>query len=89
MKTAHERKSHDSILVTAAESLGSALGSIAARAGKVQKSVAKHRVVDKLEREGKKIIRRARRAVAKSNPSSKRRTVRKRVTKRANRGRSR
>ena len=81
MKTTHRRKSHESVLVTAAESIGSALGSIAAKADAAQESITKYHLVDKLEGAGKKIIRKTRGSVINTTPGRKPGKLRPRATK--------
>lgn len=92
MKTTHRRKSpksHESVLVTAAESIGSALGSIAAKADAAQESITKYHLVDKLEHAGKKIIRKTRASVIKTIPRRKSGKARPRATKHSGRKRFR
>jgi hypothetical protein len=91
VKPAHKHKSsksHESVLVTAAESIGSALGTLAAKASAAQKSVENFHVIDKLEREGKKIIRKTRASVGKAAPRRRHRKIRSRATKRSTHRRS-
>jgi hypothetical protein len=59
LKTTRTRKSskHDPILISLAESIGSTLGSLAARADAAQKALTRAQVTTKLEREGKKLVR--------------------------------
>ncbi len=59
MKTTRTHKSskHNPILISLAESIGSTLGSIAAKADAAQKALTRAQVTTKLEREGKKLVR--------------------------------
>jgi hypothetical protein len=90
LKTTRTRKSskHQApLLFAVAESIGSTLGTIAAKAGAAQKALRKRNVVGKLEREGKKLVqtgKRAARNLKKGKLGRKaRRSLRRTSTKRA------
>ncbi len=59
MKTTRTHKSskNDPILISLAESIGSTLGSLAAKADAAQRALTNSKVTTKLEREGKKLVR--------------------------------
>ena len=59
MKTTRTHKSskHNPILISLAESIGSTLGSLAAKADAAQKALSRAEVTTKLESEGKKLVR--------------------------------
>jgi hypothetical protein len=58
LKRPRSSSKHDPLLMSLAESIGSTLGTIAAKADAAQKAIAKAEVTRKLEREGKKLVRR-------------------------------
>jgi hypothetical protein len=65
LKTTRARKSsrnHTPLLVSVAESIGSTLGTIAAKADAAQKAMTKSDVLGKLERRGKNLVRTGKRA---------------------------
>ncbi len=66
MKSArsHKHNKTEELLVSLAESVGSTLGTIAAKAGAAQKALSKSDLTGRLEREGKKIVRRSKRLVS-------------------------
>jgi hypothetical protein len=59
LKTTRSRKSSkdQALLISLAESIGSTLGSIAAKAGAAQKALTKRKLTTKLEQEGKNLVR--------------------------------
>lgn len=87
MKTAssHHSSKNQALLVSVAESIGSTLGAIAAKADAAQKAFSKQTVTRDVKREGRKLIRKGKRAASKLQKSkpvrAARRTVRK-ATKR-------
>jgi hypothetical protein len=76
---AHKASSnHTPLLVSVAESIGSTLGTIAAKAGAAQKAMSKSDVIGKLERGSKKLVRTGTRAGKKAARNLKKnKTVRK------------
>jgi hypothetical protein len=84
-------RKHTPLLVSVAESIGSTLGSIAAKADAAQKAMSRSDVLGKFERQGKKLVRRgkktgrkAARNLAKNKSVRKaRRTLRRATAKRA------
>jgi hypothetical protein len=92
LKTTRTHKgSHTPLLVSMAESIGSTLGTIAAKAGAAQKAMSKSDVIGKLERGSKKLVRTGKSAGKKAARNRKknktvrkaRRTLRPVTTKRA------
>ena len=93
MKTAasHAPSKTEDILVILAESVGSTLGTIAAKVDTVQKAFSKSDITGKLERGGRKLIRQSKKLVSGAVTSKKtrrpsaarRRTVKRAVTRRA------
>lgn len=81
MKTTRTHKAsrnHTPLLVSVAESIGSTLGTIAAKADAAQKAMSRSNVMGKLERESKKLVRTGKRAGRKAARSlAKNKTVRK------------
>jgi hypothetical protein len=67
MKARTRSHAKDAALLTSlAESIGSALGTIAAKASAAQKALSRSNAVHVVEREGKKLARRSKRAVRKT-----------------------
>jgi hypothetical protein len=54
----HKHAKTESLLVNLAESIGSTLGTLAAKADAAQKALAKSDIVSSIERDGKKLVRR-------------------------------
>jgi hypothetical protein len=80
MKTSRTHKSKDqAILISVAESIGSALGAIAAKAdaaaGAAKEVLSGHNVTGSAKREGKKVIRKARRAARSAKNGAKKSKV--------------
>src|SRR5580693_8890761 len=69
---AHARKhtKDTALLTTVAESIGSALGTIAAKANAAQKALSRSSAVHVVEREGKRLARRSKRAVRKTTKAA-------------------
>jgi hypothetical protein len=68
MKARARRHTKDAALLTSlAESIGSALGTIAAKANAAQKALSRSSAVHVVEREGKRLARRSKRAVRKTS----------------------
>jgi len=63
-KSMRKRPKPDSVLVNLAESIGSTLGTLAAKADAAQRALAKRDITGLVEREGKKLARSARKVVA-------------------------
>jgi hypothetical protein len=55
----HRHTKTEELLVSLAESVGSTLGTIAAKAGAAQKALSRSDITGRLERGGKKIVRRS------------------------------
>jgi hypothetical protein len=53
----HKSSKDQTLLISLAESIGSTLGSIAAKAGAAQKALTKRKLTTKLEQEGKNLVR--------------------------------
>jgi hypothetical protein len=81
LKTARRQKASRNrtpLLVSVAESIGSTLGSIAAKADAAQKAMSRSDVIGKFERESKKLVRTGKRAGQKAARNlAKNKTVRK------------
>lgn len=60
----HKHSKTEELLVSLAESVGSTLGTIAAKAGAAQKALSRSDITGHLEREGKKIVRRSKKLVS-------------------------
>ncbi|HXT74806.1 MAG TPA: hypothetical protein VN780_00820 [Candidatus Eisenbacteria bacterium] len=54
----HKHAKTESLLVNLAESIGSTLGTLAAKADAAQKALAKSDIISNIERNGKKLVRR-------------------------------
>lgn len=68
MKRGTSRHSKDTaILTTVAESIGTALGTIAAKANAAQKALVRSSAVHAFERNGKKIVRKTKRVARKTS----------------------
>jgi len=83
------RRSHtkDAALLTSfAESIGSALGTIAAKANAAQKALSRSSAVHVVEREGKRLARRSKRAVRKTTKAAAASLKKSKVAKAARRG---
>ena len=93
MKTAasHEHSKTEDLLVSLAETVGSTLGTIAAKVDTAQKAFSKSDITGKLERGGRKLVRQSKKLVSGAVTSKKtrrpsaarRRTVKRAVTRRA------
>ncbi len=71
MKARKRSHSKDAALLTSlAESIGSALGTIAAKANAAQKALGRDSAVRVVEREGKRLARRSKRAVRKTGKAA-------------------
>lgn len=95
MKTTHARKSlkDQALLVSLAESIGSTLGSIAAKADAAHKSLTKRKVTAKIEQSSRRLVRKGK-AIAGSLKKTKlarstRRSLRRGLTRRTARRRAR
>src|SRR4029077_4963758 len=60
----HKHSKTEDLLVSLAESVGSTLGAIAAKAGAAQKALSRSDITGRLERGGKKIVRRSKELVS-------------------------
>jgi hypothetical protein len=70
VKIARPHKSKDqALLVSVAESIGSTLGAIAAKADAAQKAFSSHKVTGEVKRAGRKLVRRGKRAASKLKKS--------------------
>jgi hypothetical protein len=94
VKTAasHEHSKTEDLLVSLAETVGSTLGTIAAKVDTAQKAFGKSDITGKLERGGRKLVRQSKKLVSRAVASKKktrrpraarRRTVKRAVTRRA------
>jgi hypothetical protein len=92
VKSAHSQKPSktEALLVSLAESVGSTLGTLAAKAGSAQKALSRSDVTGRLERGGKKIVRRSKKLMStamaktkKTNKKARRPRVTRRIVKRA------
>jgi hypothetical protein len=82
VKIARSHKSKDqALLVSVAESIGSTLGAIAAKADAAQKAFSSHKMTDEVKREGRKLVRRGKRAASKLKKSKPVRVARRTVRK--------
>ncbi len=70
MKARRGRRSKDTTLNNVAESIGTALGTIVARANAAQKALTRSSVVRGVEREGKKVVRNSKRAARKTEKAA-------------------
>jgi hypothetical protein len=61
-----KRPKDETLLISVAESIGSTLGTIAAKANAAQKALTGRRVVHAVEREGKKLLRKSKRVARKT-----------------------
>jgi hypothetical protein len=78
MRTRKVSRNQTPLLVSVAESIGSTLGSIAAKADAAQKAMSRSDVLGKFEREGKKVVRTGKSAGRKAARNlAKNKTVRK------------
>lgn len=66
----HRHSKDEALLVTVAESIGSTLGTIAAKASAVPEALAHSSFVQKAEREGKKFVRKSKTVARKLNKAS-------------------
>jgi hypothetical protein len=57
----HKSSKDQALLTSLAESIGSTLGSIAAKVDAAQKALTKRNVLDRIEREGKRLVRKSKR----------------------------
>lgn len=86
MKARTNRRSKDTALLTSvAESIGTALGTIAAKANAAQKALARSSTVHALERNGKKIVGKSK-GVARKTGSAAASLRRSKIAKAARRG---
>jgi hypothetical protein len=87
MKARTRSRAKDAALLTSlAESIGSALGTIAAKANAAQKALSRTSAVHVVEREGKRLRRRGKRAVLKTRKAAARGLKRSKVAKATARG---
>ena len=87
MKAHTRRHAKDAaLLTTLAESIGSALGTIAAKANAAQKALSRSSAVHVVEREGKRLGRKGKRAVRKTTKAAALSLKRSKVRKAARRG---
>jgi hypothetical protein len=61
----HRHSNHEALLVTIAESIGSTLGTIAAKVSAVPEALAHTSLVQKAEREGKEFVRKSKTVASK------------------------
>ncbi len=89
----HKSSKNDPILISLAESIGSTLGTLAAKADAAQRALTGGRVTTKVKREGKKLVRKSKKIarnlkttkLARSARRSLRRAPAKRVARRRGR----
>jgi hypothetical protein len=87
MKARTRSHAKDAALLTSlAESIGSALGTIAAKANAAQKALGRSSAVHVVEREGKRLARKSKRAVRKTTKATAASLKRSKVAKAARRG---
>jgi hypothetical protein len=81
----HKLPKDQALLISVAESIGSTLGAIAAKADAAQKAITGSNIVSDVKRETKKLVHRSKRAAVPAKGSAKRskpaRTVRRAVRK--------
>lgn len=71
MKT-HKSSKDQALLISVAESIGSTLGAIAAKADAAQKAITGSNIVSDVKRETKKLVRKSKRAAATAKGSANR-----------------
>ena len=81
----HHSSKDRPLLVSVAESIGSTLGAIAAKADAAQKILSKQTVTRDVKREGRKLVRKGKRAASKLKKSKPVRAARRTVRKAAKR----
>jgi hypothetical protein len=87
MKARTARHGKDgALLISVAESIGSTLGAIAAKADAAQKAITRTRVAHTVEREGKKLVRKSKGVVRKTGKAAARNLGKSKLAKAARRG---
>jgi hypothetical protein len=79
----------EALLISMAESIGSTLGSIAAKADAAQKALSPSHIVETVQREGKRLVRKSKTAARRTRNKAAANLRTRKVAKAARRGRTR
>ena len=81
-----KRTKDEALLISVAESIGSTLGAFAAKANAAQKALTRSRAAHNVKREGKKLMRKGKRAARKAGNTTAANLKRSKLAKAARRG---